>query len=297
MAIHTLENEELRIQVSDHGGELVSIIKKATGQEYLWNADPAYWGRHAPILFPLVGGVKENVYRYRDMEYHLGQHGFARDMEFTLISKTENEIWHRLTATEETKKKYPFDFILETGFRLFRNQVIVLWKVKNPAKEELYFSIGGHPAFLCPLDGGKRSDYKLLFEGVSIVNTRMLTNGLANPNLEQLELTRQEIDKKSYGAVTITEQLFDRDAYVIEGHQTREAALARPDGSIYLSVKFDAPLFGVWSPKGNAPFVCIEPWYGRCDSIDFAGSFEEKAFMNKLEAGREFSKNYHICIY
>lgn len=297
MAIHTLENEQLRIQVSDHGGELISLVKKGTGQEYLWNGDPAFWNRHSPVLFPFVGGLKDKAYRYQGQEYHLGQHGFARDMEFELASKTDAEIWHRLLPNEAARENYPFDFVLETGFRLFQNQVIVLWRVKNAGSQPMFFSIGGHPAFLCPLDVGSRQDYELLFEGVSIINVRMLADGLAKNQLGQLELEKKEIDKKQYGSIKVSEHLFDMDAYIIEGGQTREVALARPDGGIYLAVKFDAPLFGVWAPKGNAPFVCIEPWYGRCDGIDFAGTLEEKPFINRLEPGQVFNKNYHICIY
>lgn len=317
MAIHTIENEKLKIQVSDHGGELVSIIKKETGQEYIWNADAAYWGRHAPVLFPIVGGLKNKTYRYNEREYILGQHGFARDMEFELASKTECEIWHRLCSDESTKAVYPFDFELETGFRLFQNQVIVLWRVQNRSKKEMYFSIGGHPAFFCPpvtseensqccsknqtadtfANSSQKAKCEILFEGVSVLNTRMLENGLAAVNLEQLKLEKKIIDGKQYGGIFVTEDLFDRDAYIIEEHQTREVALAGTDGKIFLAVKFDAPLFGVWAPKKNAPFVCIEPWYGRCDSVDADQQLKNKAYINHLEPGQIFNKNYHICIY
>ncbi len=308
MAVHTIENEKLKIQVSDHGGELISIIKKETGQEYIWNADAAYWGRHAPVLFPIVGGLKNKTYRYNKKEYILGQHGFARDMEFELASKAECEIWHRLCSNESTKEVYPFDFELETGFRLFQNQVIALWRVQNRSTKEMYFSIGGHPAFFCPpvikeeSDPGfdcckQRTKCEILFEGVSVLNTRMLENGLAAANLEQLKLEKKIVDGKQYGGIFVTEDLFDRDAYIIEEHQTREVALAGPDGKIFLAVKFDAPLFGLWAPKKNAPFVCIEPWYGRCDGVDADQIFENKAYINRLEPGQVFNKNYHICIY
>ncbi len=308
MAVHTIENEKLKIQVSDHGGELISIIKKETGQEYIWNADAAYWGRHAPVLFPIVGGLKNKTYRYNKKEYILGQHGFARDMEFELASKAECEIWHRLCSNESTKEVYPFDFELETGFRLFQNQVIALWRVQNRSTKEMYFSIGGHPAFFCPpvikeeSDPGfdcckQRTKCEILFEGVSVLNTRMLENGLAAANLEQLKLEKKIVDGKQYGGIFVTEDLFDRDAYIIEEHQTREVALAGPDGKFFLAVKFDAPLFGLWAPKKNAPFVCIEPWYGRCDGVDADQIFENKAYINRLEPGQVFNKNYHICIY
>ncbi len=298
MAVHIIENEELKVQVLDHGGELVSIIKKATGKEYLWNADPAWWNRHSPVLFPFVGGLKDKTYRYGGREYTLGQHGFARDKEFELVSNSGTEIWHRLLSDESTRAVYPFEFELETGIRLFRNQVVVLWRVQNHSKtENMYFSIGGHPAFLCPLKDEKREDCEILFEGVPLLNTRMLEGGLAAKKLTQLELEKREIAGKTYGAVKVSEHLFDCDAYVVEGHQTREVALAGADGKIYLAVKFDAPLFGVWAPKGTAPFVCIEPWYGRCDSVDFDGTLKEKEYINELLPGQVFSKNYHICIY
>lgn len=296
MAVHTLESETLRIQVSDHGGELVSIVKKSTGQEYLWNADPKFWGRHSPILFPFVGANTNQSFTYQGKTYPMTSHGFARDMEFELISKTENEIWHRLVSNEETKKIYPFDFVLETGFRLFQNQIIVLWRVENESEGDMYFQIGAHPAFLCPLKEGTREEHKIMFEGVSIVNTRRITKGLAKSELSQLEFIKEEHGMKKYGALPVTEHLFDDDVYIVEGHQTREVGLADQKG-IYVSVKFDAPLFGVWAPKGeDVPFVCIEPWYGRCDAQGFDGELSEKEYINKLEPKGVFLKNYRICI-
>ena len=245
-----------------------------------------------------MGGLKDKTYRYGGREYTLGQHGFARDKEFELVSNSGTEIWHRLLPDESTRAVYPFEFELETGIRLFRNQVVVLWRVQNHSEtENMYFSIGGHPAFLCPLKDEKREDCEILFEGVPLLNTRMLEGGLAAKKLSQLELNKREIAGKTYGAVKVSEHLFDCDAYVVEGHQTREVALAGADGKIYLAVKFDAPLFGVWAPKGTAPFVCIEPWYGRCDSVDFDGTLKEKEYINELMPGQVFSKNYHICIY
>ncbi|MDE7325269.1 MAG: aldose 1-epimerase family protein [Lachnospiraceae bacterium] len=306
MAVHTIENEELIVQVSDHGGELVSIVKKSIGKEYLWNANPVWWNRHAPVLFPFVGGLKNKTYRYGGKDYTLLQHGFARDKEFMFVSNNGTEIWHRLLPDEATRAVYPFEFELETGVRLFHNQVIILWRVQNHSvTENMYFSIGGHPAFLCPLSGETSDRCEILFEGVPLLNTRMLEGGLAAKGLTQLELEKKEIGGKTYGAVKIDEHLFDMDAYVIEGHQTREVALAGADGKIYLAVKFDAPLFGVWAPSSTtnpsgtkiAPFVCIEPWYGRCDSVDFSGTLEEKEYINKLLPGQVFNKNYHICIY
>ena len=144
----TISNEQLTIQVSPHGAELCSIF--ANGKEYLWQADPAFWKRHSPVLFPIVGSIWENEYRNEGIPYTLTQHGFARDMEFTLVSEKENEVHYRLISNEETLQKYPFPFCLEIGYRIQGKQIEVIWKVKNTGDKEMYFQIGAHPAFYWP---------------------------------------------------------------------------------------------------------------------------------------------------
>ena len=159
-----LENDQIEVIVNYHGAELRSLKKKATEQEYLWNADAKYWGRTSPVLFPFVGGVKNKVYRHEGKEYPMNQHGFARDMEFSLVSQSADEVWFALEDTEETYKVYPFHFHLEIGYRLEDASVSVLWKVKNINDTEMHFAIGAHPAFFCPLhEGEKQSAYYLGF--------------------------------------------------------------------------------------------------------------------------------------
>ena len=148
MAMQTLKNDVLTIEVSGHGAELSSIRKGET--EYLWQADPKFWARHSPVLFPIVGSVWEGRYRVGEKEFALGQHGFARDMEFTLVSQTDAEIRYRLESTEETLAKYPWPFCLEIGYMLHDNKVDVIWEVSNPGTEDMYFQIGAHPAFYYP---------------------------------------------------------------------------------------------------------------------------------------------------
>ena len=308
MALYELQNGKISIQADSLGAELKSLKRTDTGTEYMWEGNPEYWKRTSPVLFPLVGSLHHGSYLLDGTRYPMGQHGFARDMEFELKSQSEREIWFCLKSSQETLEKYPYEFLLEIGYKLQEYSVLVQWKVSNPAEKEMHFSIGGHPAFFCPpvikeeSDPGfdcckQRTKCEILFEGVSVLNTRMLENGLAAANLEQLKLEKKIVDGKQYGGIFVTEDLFDRDAYIIEEHQTREVALAGPDGKFFLAVKFDAPLFGLWAPKKNAPFVCIEPWYGRCDGVDADQIFENKAYINRLEPGQVFNKNYHICIY
>lgn len=290
MALFQISNEKITIQVDSLGAELKSLKSVAQGREYMWQADPAYWKRTSPILFPFVGGLKNGVYRAKGGEFSMCQHGFARDMEFQLKSQVATEIWFRLESNEETLAKYPYPFVLEIGYELADCTVVVKWRVKNPGQETMYFSIGGHPGFLCPIDADRQqTEYQILFDRKDQVVTSCIENGLVNG--------QTNIYKLQEGKLPITEHLFDGDALVIENHQAQSVALVGPDEKAYLTVEFDAPLFGVWSPPGkNAPFICIEPWYGRCDSTDFAGELKEREWGQELLAGAEFTAEYKITI-
>lgn len=288
MALFQIGNEKITIQVDSLGAELKSLKDVANGTEYMWNADPRYWKRTSPVLFPIVGGLKGGRFRLNGKEYAMGQHGFARDMEFQLKSQEASEIWFTLESDEETLRKYPYPFVLEIGYELTDRTVIVKWRVKNPASEQMYFSIGGHPAFLCPIEEGtKQNEYKLLFDRQDQVVSSCLEGGLVND--------RTVVYTLENGILPVTDTLFDGDALVIEDHQAQSVSLVKPDGAPYLTVSFDAPLFGIWSPPGkNAPFICIEPWYGRCDRADFADDWKEREWIQVLEAGETFAADYRI---
>lgn len=290
MALFQISNDKITIQIDSMGAELRSLKEVASDREYMWNADPQYWKRTSPVLFPLVGGVKDGIYRVDGREYPMGQHGFARDTEFKLKSQAAHEIWFTLESNEDTLEKYPYPFVLELGFELVDMTVIVKWRVKNPAKECMYFSIGGHPAFLCPIETGtKQSDYRIRFDTKYSVVSSCLENGLASG--------RTVTYKLHDGELAVTEQLFDGDALVIEHDQAHRVSLAAPDGREYLTVEFDAPLFGIWSPPGKqAPFICIEPWYGRCDRADYSGDWKEREWMQMLNAGETFAADYKITV-
>ena len=296
MSAFTLQNNILTIQVEEYGAELTSIYNTTNNTEYLWNADPAYWKRHAPILFPIVGSLKNKTYTYQGVSYSLPQHGFARDMKFSLVKQSESELWFSLEATEETKKVYPFEFRLELGYRLEGNQVIAIWRVVNTGIDKLFFSIGGHPAFLCPIrQGEKQSACYILFDSTEPIHYLLVNeSGLAikKPFEEQHILPTQE------GYLPIYSHLFDHDALIVEENQFHRISLTDSNKQPYLSVAFDAPLFGLWSPaKKNAPFVCIEPWYGRCDASDFNSSFEDREYGNCLAAEEVFEASYTITIH
>ncbi len=296
MADIILKNETVEIGINLHGAELKSLKKRATKTEYLWCADPEYWNRTSPVLFPFVGGVKNGIYRHEGKEYNMRQHGFARDREFELLSQTEDTVWFVLEDDSKSREIYPFAFRLEIGYQLLTNGVKVMWKVINPADTTLYFSIGAHPAFNCPLYAGeKQTDYQIALkrkDGSYLSkyrNTIIGQDGTTTGEYEEVALEN--------GICAITETLFDHDAKVIEHEQVQQVALLDRAGKEYVVVTFDAPLVGIWSPpKKQAPFVCIEPWYGRCDCRTFEGELKDRKWEQKLLPGEIFEAEYKITI-
>ena len=288
---YVLENEHLRVEIDSYGAELKSVKDKQTGHEYMWQADPKYWGRTSPILFPFVGSLKNKSFSYDGKTYPMGQHGFARDFEHSLVEHTTDSIRFKFTDNEETLQKYPFSFALCIGYELKGNEVKVLWEVQNTSTQKtMHFSIGAHPAFNCPIHGeASKTGYAFYFEGIDELHHH--GNSLATG----LSLKESLILPLENHRAAISEDFFDRCTYIAEGNQTKFIGLEDPEGNRILSVLFDMPLFGIWSPEGkNAPFLCIEPWCGRCDAEDFEGALDERAFNNTLNPEEIFTNSYII---
>ncbi len=183
--MHTLQNNSFQINVQEHGAELCSFKNTQTDLEYIWQADPAIWARHAPVLFPTVGKLKNNQFTYQGKSYTLPQHGFARDYAFTLKSKTENSLTFVLEQSEATLIHFPFSFRLCISYRLEENTLTVSYRVENPASTNLYFSLGAHPGFACPLFPDEQfSDYYLQFEKSEGIKRYLLDQGLQNGQME-----------------------------------------------------------------------------------------------------------------
>ena len=285
---YVLENETLRVEIDSFGAEVKSVRNKATGQEYMWQGDPQYWGRTSPVLFPFVGRLRNDSFLHEGKTYTMKQHGFARDMEHQMVSKTESSVHFKLVTSEETLQNFPFSFILGISYELVDNEVKVTWEVSNNSlNKHMHFSIGAHPAFNCPIHGEDgKAGYKLYFANVDEIHHHGHTK-------EGLSIEEDLVLPLENHRATITPDFFDRCTYIIEGRQTNEVALEDPDGNRIVSVLFDMPLFALWSPEGkNAPFLCIEPWCGRCDSVDFEGTLKARAFDNSLESGNKFTTSY-----
>ena len=287
----TLRNDSLTVQISEFGAELTSMCNNATGREYIWQGDPAFWKRHSPILFPIVGSLWERQYRYKSKLYGMYQHGFARDMDFELIQESDSSAYFQLRSTEETRGVFPFNFKLSVRYILRDNWLAVEWHVENCSRKEMHFQIGAHPAFNFP-DFDPNTSERGFFafdktEGLDYI--RIAEKGCVSKQTYPLPL----VD----GLMPIDTHTFDIDTYILENSQISRVSLLDKSRKPYLSVLFDAPVLGLWSPAGkNAPFVCIEPWFGRCDEVGYKGTFENREWTNHLPIGGIMSFIYVIRI-
>ena len=288
---YKLKNDVLEISVSAKGAELTSI-KDDKGKEYLWQGDERYWNRQSPILFPFIGRLKNREFIYEGKTYPMMQHGFARDIEFNCIEEKKDEIWFEITDNKETYELYPFHFSLKIGYRLVGNELEVLWEVKNTDNKTMYFNIGAHPGFNCPIDGeADKVGYFLEF------------NSNGNPKYygsdagSGLRLSKLHELKLENGRSTVTKEYFDETTYIFEDKQISEVSIVKPNGEKYVTVKFDMPILAIWSmEKMNAPFICLEPWIGRCDRIEFNGELVDRECNIVLNAGEVFKNTYSIEI-
>lgn len=286
----TISNEQLSIKVSPLGAELCSIF--ANGKEYLWQADPAFWKRQSPVLFPIVGGVWENKYRHEGVTYTLPQHGFARDMEFTLISEEKDEVRYQLVSNEETLSQYPFPFCLDITYRIKGKKIEVIWQVRNTGCNVMHFQIGAHPGFYYP-DFDASTQERGYFGFDKTENLKYILIGEKGCVDTSTDYTLELTD----GLLPLNIHTFDKDALILENEQIHQVTLYNKEKKAYLSLHFNAPALGLWSPPAkNAPFICIEPWYGRCDRTHYEGEFKDKDWMNHLVPGDIFEGGYVIEI-
>ena len=279
----TISNSILTAQIKHLGAELFSL-KSVHNKEYIWEGNPIFWGKHSPILFPIVGSLKSNSYLYNEKEYPLNRHGFAREIEFELIEKTDESATFSLLSTTETKKIYPFDFELQIRYTLNYNKLNIDYIVINKNERTMPFSIGAHPAFALP---GNFTEYILEFQEDEILNYHLLDEGFISNTKNQLQLKNKQLDLKY--------QLFEKDALVFKTLKSKSITILK-NGNPLLKVNFnDFPNLGIWTVV-NAPFICIEPWFGYSDTIHSSGNLMEKEGIQLLEANHKVQYNFNIEI-
>nr|WP_314897593.1 aldose 1-epimerase family protein [uncultured Flavobacterium sp.] len=279
----TIKNSNLNAEIKHLGAELVSL-KTNLNKEYIWGGNPDFWGKHSPILFPIVGTLKNNSFHYDGIEYHLSRHGFARDMEFELVDKKENSATFSIQSSEETLKMYPFAFELQIIYTLEENNLSIEYKVINNGKSPMPFSIGAHPAFALP---GKFENYSIAFEKDETLEYYLLENDLISNKTKKLEAQNKRIP--------LTYELFKNDALIFKTLESNSLTILENKNPI-LRVHFeDFPSLGIWT-KMNAPFLCIEPWFGYSDTNENSGNLFEKEGIQILQEKDTFKSKFSIEI-
>ncbi|MDR1606114.1 MAG: aldose 1-epimerase family protein [Streptococcaceae bacterium] len=284
-----LSNQLLEVAIDTFGAELQSIQKDKI--EYLWQGDPDFWARRAPVLFPIVGKLKNGTYVYQDETFELTGHGFARDTAFELLTSDEDEAIFELKASKETKAVYPFEFRLRITYRLIGNQLTVKWEVKNQDEKALFFGIGAHPAFNVPLEKGQFEDYHLT---ISPAQARQFIP--LDVETGTLKLSQKQV--RTAQTFQLSHDLFDQDALIFETPEATEVVLRNSIDDRAVKITWeDMPFVGLWSPyPAQAPFVCIEPWCGIADDENTDGDFTTKFGINSLAPGKKFKARYTITI-
>ena len=285
-----LENEQLRVQINRRGAELQSLLLKSNGLEYLWQADPAFWAKHSPLLFPIVGTLKNDTYYYRGQAYHMARHGFAREKDFSVEGSNDREAVFVLKDDDLTRKLYPFAFLLKLHYRLLDSNLYLRYQVQNPAKESLYFSIGGHPAFNVPLlPHTVYNDYYLEFNRAEKADRWTLENGLLKPEPEPF------LDSSSH--LALNRELFGNDAIVLKGLQSSIVSLRCHKSTHGLNFGIEGwPALGIWAAPG-APFVCIEPWCGHTDFVNHNQELSQKAGIIRLGPRGNWEKEWWVNLH
>jgi galactose mutarotase-like enzyme len=289
-----IENDWLKVGIERHGAELRKVTHKKNALDYMWTGDEAYWGRVSPILFPIVGRLKEDQYQQDGQTYKMSQHGFLRDVEFDVAEQTATTVSFVFESLGRFVHVYPYEFKAVIRYSLMEDSLMVQWQILNENKEEMYFSIGAHPAFKVPL-----------VENETIEDYQLNVTPAENQNVMEYELKNALIHEKGtaidFSTISLTPSLFAHDA-LIYSHIDKVTLVSSGSGH-GVEVMFQGfPFVGIWSKYMEAdgtiaPFVCIEPWYGIADTYDTTGNLKEKFGVNKLEAGETFQAEYVVKFY
>lgn len=288
----TLNCGSMSATINTLGAELVSL--KKNGREYLWQADPKFWKGQSPLLFPNCGSFWNGEFRTGGETYRGEKHGFARHMEFSVVSQSESQVTLGIHSNDETLKNYPFDFFLFVTYRLGESDIEVEWFVRNESDGEMYFSIGAHPAFFLP-DFDPADEVRGYFQFNTSEPITYLEPGQQGCYKDDIHNLRLD----SQGMMPITAKTFDCDTYVINAGDITRCTLLSSERVPYLAVDFKMPVLALWAPTAqhpDCPFVAIEPWKGICDPIGYDGELKDRPNINSLRAGDHSLTVYRITI-
>lgn len=273
-----LSNDILEVDIATLGAELTSIVAVDTGKEYLWQADPDVWPRQAPLLFPVVGQLKNDTYKIGEERFTLGKHGFARDSEFEVVKWNPTEVVFSLKSSPETFQSYPFHFDFRVGYKLEGNSIIQTFEVSNTDNQNIPVSFGAHPAFIAdPIE-----EHYIEFEKVEDQESVIIEDGV------RVDRTKPVFDQNR---IQLTEKIFDEDALIFSKLNSKSVILKNNKDEKMVEVQFDGfPFLGIWA-KPKAKYVCIEPWCGIADHVDHNLNIFEKEGIMVLQPGNTATKS------
>lgn len=288
---HVLQKADRRLVAESLGAELQSLV--IGGKEWLWNADPAWWPRHSPILFPTVGKSRNDRIQVDGAFHTMPQHGFARDMEFVLDEKNSGDttLCFRLYDSGETLQTFPFPFELGIVYTLQPKGVHVRYELFNPGNRTLPFALGAHPAFLLPDKGFQ--DLRLRFSEEESFERHLLKDGLFNGEAENLGIGKE---------LGLSGPLFDKDAIVLKNIRSRKIELTGPvgthGGASVLEMQFGGfEDLGIWTKPGCDRFLCLEPWHGHADSSEGPDDLMQRAGVHQLEPGKTWEGFWQVTFH
>lgn len=286
-----LSNGIIEIEVNSRGAELTSLRKVTSPYEYLWQGNPEYWNRHAPILFPNVGKVWQDTAHLDGAPLTLHQHGFARDCEFQLVAEEDRYLAFRLTSDDQTRSLFPRDFELTIGYRLLRNVLTVEWSVLNTGQQMMPFQIGAHPGFNYPHYKADADIHGYFdFDAEGPLTSLAVSGGFATGKSFDVEL-------EDGCRLPLGNNTFDCDTIIEATGRVHRIAMLDAEARPYITVLHQMPITALWSPAGGrAPFVCIEPWHGRCDDTGFAGEFDRRPGVQHVQPGWTWDESYQIIV-
>lgn len=281
--ITIISNSRLRAKINTKGAELVSL-QNQNNKEFIWEGNPDYWGKHSPVLFPIVGTLKNNSYTFNAKTYHLSRHGFARDSDFEILTRNENQVVYSLQSSAATKNMYPFEFELQIIYTLIENELVIGYKIINKDKIKIPFSIGGHPAFALP---NKFEEYSLYFEHPENLVRYQLEGDLLSDKISVVPMEENKL--------SLSYSLFEKDALIFKALHSKRISILENNLPL-LHFKFDDfSNFGIWT-KNNAPFICLEPWLGYSDTSNSSGNIIEKEGIQFVDSEKTFYCQFSIEI-
>lgn len=285
----SIQNDKLKANFRELGAELVSLINIESGKEIMWSGNADFWGGISPVLFPIIGALKNEQYIIENQTYELPRHGFARRRIFAVKESSENEVVFELTSDEESLKIYPFQFSLEIKYTLAANKLTVDYLVKNLSQKQMYFSLGAHPGFAIDTENGLNyNDYEIAFSNDDELQINPLADNLISNQTQTIDLENK--------VLPLSYELFSKDALVMTNMRSKELTLRNNKNHHKVIFTFsNFPYFGIWAAK-NADFVCLEPWQGIADLENHNQQLTEKFGILRLEKGEDWTANWAVEI-